>query len=71
MRKKNKYKVSDVQDEIIEQRELNVSFGKNGQGTTTTRLAIPKKFFEKIGISEENRKVYVKLYQDRITIRKV
>ena len=56
---------------ILEKRQINVSYGKNGQGFRTTRIKITKKYFEKIGITEEKREVSVILYNDKIEIRKV
>lgn len=55
---------------ILEKRQINVSYGKNGQGFKTTRISIPKKYFEKIGITEEKREVSVILYNDKIEIRR-
>lgn len=57
-------------EQLIEKREINVSYAKNGQGFVTTRISIPKKFFERIGITEEKREVQVKLYKDRIIIER-
>ena len=41
----------------MEERALNVSYGKSGKGYLTSKLAIPKSDLEDMGITPENRKI--------------
>ncbi|NMS89454.1 AbrB/MazE/SpoVT family DNA-binding domain-containing protein [Clostridioides difficile] len=54
----------------MEQRELNISFHKSGNGYTTTRLSLPINWVKELGISQEERKVIVTLKDGKITIEK-
>ncbi|MCC0658645.1 AbrB/MazE/SpoVT family DNA-binding domain-containing protein [Clostridioides sp. ES-S-0123-01] len=54
----------------MEQRELNISFHKSGNGYTTTRLSLPINWVKELGISQEERKVIVTLEDGKITIEK-
>ena len=39
----------------MEKRDLNISFYKAGNGGISTRINLPKKWVEKIGVSNEER----------------
>lgn len=54
----------------MEQRELNISFHKSGNGYTTTRLSLPINWVKELGISKDERKVIVTLEDGKITIEK-
>ncbi|HBE9110450.1 TPA: AbrB/MazE/SpoVT family DNA-binding domain-containing protein [Clostridioides difficile] len=54
----------------MEQRELNISFHKSGNGYTTTRLSLPINWVKKLGISQDERKVIVTLEDGKIIIEK-
>lgn len=41
----------------MEERKLNVSFAKTGNGYLTTRIAIPITDLRDMGVTEENRQV--------------
>lgn len=43
----------------MEHRDLKVMFAKSGSGSITTRLAIPKKWANDMGLSPEEREVEV------------
>ena len=55
---------------IIERRKIKATFGKNGKGYKTSKIAIPSSYFSSIGIDEENRECKVSLYENKIEIRK-
>ncbi len=56
----------------MDKRDLNISFGKSGAGNITPRLTLPKKWIDKMGISQENRQVEVEFNENtnEIIIRK-
>lgn len=43
----------------MEKRDLNISFYKAGNGGISTKMNLPKKWIEKMGITPENRGVEV------------
>lgn len=43
----------------MEKRELNVSFYKSGTGGVSSRISLPKKWMDLLGIDSENKKVEV------------
>ncbi|MEE0138834.1 AbrB/MazE/SpoVT family DNA-binding domain-containing protein [Fusobacterium ulcerans] len=43
----------------MEKRDLNISFSKSGAGNLTPRISLPKKWIDKMGISQEQRAVEV------------
>ncbi|MGN1154658.1 MAG: hypothetical protein ACI4TK_00615 [Agathobacter sp.] len=43
----------------MEQRRINVIFGKSGSGSVSTKLAIPKSWVDKMGVTQEERGVVV------------
>ena len=43
----------------MEKRELNVSFYKSGTGGTSSRISLPKKWMDQLGIDPENKMVEV------------
>lgn len=61
--------LSKVYDEE-ESREINISYGKNGNGFTSTRISIPVGWTKILGFSQDNRKAIVTLEQERIIIKK-
>ena len=54
----------------MEERRMNVIFTKGGSGSITTKLTIPKKWVDHLGISKENRGVILKLDEEQIIIEK-
>lgn len=51
-------------------RKANIIFGKNGNGYTTTKIALPVPWIEKINLTPENREVIIKLENNEIIIKK-
>ncbi|WP_443864302.1 AbrB/MazE/SpoVT family DNA-binding domain-containing protein [Fusobacterium ulcerans] len=43
----------------MEKRDLNISFSKSGAGNLTPRISLPKKWIDKMGLSQEERAVEV------------
>ena len=58
----------------MEQRELKVIFNKSGgtagKNSTTARVTIPNKWVKEMGLSPENREVFVEFDNKKITIQK-
>lgn len=56
----------------MEKRDVNISFYKAGNGGTSNRITLPKKWVEKIGITPDNRAVEIILDEenDSIIIKK-
>ncbi len=52
-------------------RNFNMSFGKNGAGSTSTRATIPVPFSKALGFKEEDRAGTIEIIDDMIIIRKV
>lgn len=50
--------------EILEKRELNISFNKAGTGKSA-RLIIPIPWLRKLNITEENREIYLILDEEK------
>lgn len=55
----------------MEKRQINMMFQKGGSGSVTTRLAIPKSWVDKMGVTQEEREVVVEFDGERITVRKM
>lgn len=43
----------------MEKRDLNISFSKSGAGNFSPKITLPKKWTDKMGISQEKRQVEV------------
>ena len=56
---------------MLEQRKINMMFQKGGSGSVTTRLAIPKTWVDKMGVTQDEREVIVEFDGERITVRKM
>ena len=56
---------------MLEQRKINMMFQKGGSGSVTTRLAIPKSWVDKMGVTQDEREVVVEFDGERITVRKM
>lgn len=54
----------------MEKRKLNISFTKSGQGNISTRLVIPVLWVRELGVTKDNREVFVYKFNDEIIIRK-
>lgn len=54
----------------MEKRNANVMFAKNGQGSRTTRITLPVNWVDVIGVTEENRKVFIYQVAGEIIITK-
>ena len=52
----------------MEKRDLNISFYKAGNGGISTRINLPKKWVEKIGVSNEERGIKLILDEEKQTI---
>lgn len=55
----------------MEKRQINMMFQKGGSGSVTTRLAIPKTWVDKMGVTQDEREVIVEFDGERITVRKM
>lgn len=55
----------------METRKMNVIFTKGGSGSVTTKLAIPKSWMDKIGVTQEEREVVLEFDGERILVRKM
>lgn len=55
----------------MEKRQINMMFQKGGSGSVTTRLAIPKSWVDKMGVTQEEREVVAEFDGERITVRKM
>ena len=54
-----------------EYRNANVMFQKSGSGSISTRIALPKKWVDKMGVTQDEREVIVEFDGERITVRKM
>ena len=54
----------------MEERELNISFNKSGNGSYTPRIALPIAWVREMGIDQDNRQVKVVFENNEITIKK-
>ena len=56
----------------MEKRDLKISFNKNGNGSLTPKIALPKKWTDKMNITLEERDIEVYFNEEtkEITIRK-
>lgn len=56
----------------MKKRDVNISFYRAGNGGTSNRITLPKKWVEKIGITPDNRAVEIILDEenDSIIIKK-
>lgn len=52
----------------MEKRDLNISFYKAGNGGISTKMNLPKKWIEKMGITPENRGVEVIFDEEKQSI---
>ena len=50
-------------------RNVNVSFGKNGNGFTTTRITLPVPWIKKMGFTEEKREAIIEFDGKQIIIK--
>ena len=55
----------------MEKRKINMMFQKGGSGSITTRIAIPKKWVDKIGVTQGEREVIIEFDGERIVVRKM
>lgn len=55
----------------MEERELNISFSKSGNGSYTPRISLPIAWVREMGIDQENRKVKVTFEDGEIRIKKL
>ena len=55
----------------MEKRQINMMFQKGGSGSATTRLAIPKTWVDKMGVTQDEREVIVEFDGERIMVRKM
>lgn len=54
----------------MQERELNISFNKSGNGTYTPRISLPIAWIREMGIDQDNRKVNVTFEDGEIRIKK-
>ena len=50
----------------MEKRQINMMFQKGGSGSVTTRLAIPKSWVDKMGVTQDEREVIVEFDGERV-----
>lgn len=50
-------------------RNVNVSFGKNGNGFTTTRITLPVPWIRKMGFTENNKEAIIEFDGKQIIIK--
>lgn len=55
----------------MQERELNISFNKSGNGTYTPRISLPIAWVREMGIDQENRQVKVTFEDGEIKIKKL
>ena len=55
---------------VMDSRKLNVTFGKNGQGNTSTKITLPLPWLREMGVSEEHRQVKLSFDGKSIVIEK-
>ena len=55
----------------MEKRQINMMFQKGGSGSVTTRLAIPKSWVDKMGVTQDEREVIVEFDGESIVVRKM
>lgn len=54
----------------MEKRKLNISFVKSGSGSITSRVILPTIWIREMGISQEEREIFVYKVGDNIAISK-
>lgn len=54
----------------MEKRKLNVSFNKSGSGSITPRLTLPATWIKELGISQEEREIFIYKIGDNIILSK-
>lgn len=54
----------------MKKKKINVSFTTSGAGSRSTRVILPVKWIDKIGVTQEDREVYIYLFGDSILIKK-
>lgn len=54
----------------MEKRKLNISFVKSGSGSITSRVILPTIWIREMGISQEEREIFVYKVGDNIVISK-
>lgn len=54
----------------MKKKKINVSFTTSGAGSRSTRVILPVKWIDKIGITQEDREVYIYQFGDSILIKK-
>lgn len=55
----------------MQERELNISFNKSGNGTYTPRISLPIAWVREMRIDQENRQVKVTFEDGEIKIKKL
>ena len=55
----------------METRKVNVMFQKGGSGSISTRVALPKSWIDKMGITTDQREVTIEFDGERIEVRKM
>lgn len=53
-----------------DERKLNISFGKAGNGGRTAKLSIPIKWLDEMQISLDEREINIKFKENKILIEK-
>ena len=57
-------------EDLMEVRKMNVIFTKGGSGSVTTKLSVPKTWLDKMGVTQEEREVFICFDGQRIIIDK-
>lgn len=53
-----------------ESRNANVMFNKNGNGSITTRIALPVPWVKALGFSQDDKSATIKIVDEKIIIEK-
>lgn len=55
---------------MSEIRNVNISFGKNGNGYASTRITLPVPWIKEMGFTEDDRNAVIEFNENEIIIRK-
>lgn len=64
------YMVIKINKKNESQRKINIIFGKNGNGYTTTKITLPIGWIRELGFTENDKSATIKIQGDTIEIKK-
>ena len=64
------YMVIKINKKNESQRKINIIFGKNGNGYTTTKITLPVGWIRELGFTENDKSATIKIQGDTIEIKK-